>query len=129
MKNGKNKFRKLNLLLVEDDDINAKIIVRFLEEDYNIDWVKSGYEAIDLSAKKKFDGFLMDISLKGELDGLMTTGRIRKLPGYESTPIIAVTAFAMVGDKERFLNGGCSHYISKPFTKPELLFLLKKIFI
>ena len=129
MKNGKNKFRKLNLLLVEDDDINAKIIVRFLEEDYNIDWVKSGYEAIDLSAKKNFDGFLMDISLKGELDGLMTTGRIRKLPGYESTPIIAVTAFAMVGDKERFLNGGCSHYISKPFTKPELLFLLKKIFI
>jgi CheY-like chemotaxis protein len=129
LENGKNNFRKLNLLLVEDDDINAKIIIRFLKEDYNIDWVKSGNEAIDLSIKKKFDALLMDISLKGELDGLMTTGRIKKLPGYESTPIIAVTAFAMVGDKERFLNGGCSHYISKPFTKPELLFLLKKIFI
>jgi CheY-like chemotaxis protein len=123
-----NNFRKLNLLLVEDDDINAKIILRFLEGEYCVDWVKSGPEAIDLTAREKFDGFLMDISLKGELDGLMTAGRIRKIPGYQSTPIIAVTAFAMVGDKERFLNGGCSHYISKPFTKPEFLFLLKKAF-
>ena len=70
----------------------------------------------------------MDISLRGELDGLMTTNILRKIPDYTSTPIIAVTAYAMVGDKEKFLNGGCSHYISKPFSKQELLFLLKKIF-
>lgn len=123
-----NKFRKINLLLVEDDDINAKIIIRFLEGEYEVTWVKSGQEAIDLVSREKFDGFLMDISLKGELDGLMTAGEIKKIHGYESAPIIAVTAFAMVGDKERFLHGGCSHYISKPFTRPEFLYLLKKAF-
>ena len=119
---------KFSLLLVEDDEVNAKIILRFLEEEYKADWVKTGTEAIDLTARKKYDCFLMDISLKGELDGLMTAARIRKIPGYSLTPIIAVTAHAMVGDKEKYLNSGCSHYISKPFSKQELLFLLKKVF-
>jgi CheY-like chemotaxis protein len=118
----------MNLLLVEDDDVNAKIISKFLEEEYLIDWVKSGTEAIELSYKNKYDGCLMDISLKGDMDGLMTAAMIRKIPGYETSPIIAVTAHAMVGDKEKFLSRGCSHYIAKPFTKAELLFLLKKIF-
>jgi len=119
---------KKYLLLVEDDDVNARIIMKFLQEDFNAEWVKSGTDAIKLASEKKFDGFLMDISLKGDLDGLMTTAQIRKIPGYESTPIIAVTAYAMVGDKERILNGGCTHYISKPFSKNELLVLLKNIF-
>lgn len=116
------------ILLIEDDDVNAKIILRFLVEEYNADWIKSGIEAIELAKANKFDCFLMDISLKGELDGLMTAARIRKIPGYSSIPIIAVTAYAMVGDKEKFLIGGCSHYISKPFSKQELLLLLKKVF-
>jgi CheY-like chemotaxis protein len=119
---------KLKLLLVEDDEVNAKIILRFIGEEYLTDWVRTGDHAIDLAGKKNYDGILMDISLVGELDGLMTTARIREITGYSSTPIIAVTAYAMVGDKEKFLKGGCSHYISKPFSKSELLFLLKKIF-
>ncbi len=119
---------KLKLLLVEDDDVNARIIKRFLEEIYDADWVKSGNEAIELSSKEKYDAILMDISLKGELDGLMTTAKIRSNPEYKSTPVIAVTAFAMVGDKEKFLNNGCSHYISKPFSRNDLLLLLKNIF-
>ena len=125
---GRGKNRKnYKLLLVEDDEVNAKIILKFLQEGYDTDCVKSGTEAIDLSVQKKYDCILMDISLRGELDGLMTTQRIRNIPGYASTPIIAVTAFAMVGDKEKFLNGGCSHYISKPFTKQDLLLLLKNV--
>lgn len=120
---------KKNLLLVEDDDVNARIILKFLQEEYNTEWVKSGVDAIKIASEKKIHGFLMDISLKGDLDGLMTTAQIRKIPGYELTPVIAVTAYAMVGDKERILNGGCTHYISKPFSKNELLVLLRKIFL
>lgn len=127
MEKGEFDIRK-KILLVEDDDVNAKIILRFLEEEYAPEWVKSGIEAIELAKTNKFNCFLMDISLKGELDGLMTSARIRKIPGYEHSPIIAVTAYAMVGDKEKFLNCGCTHYISKPFSKQELLFLLKKVF-
>jgi CheY-like chemotaxis protein len=126
--NADSSYGKLNLLLVEDDDVNAKIILRFLDGEYNAQWIKSGSEAVELALKKKFDGFLMDISLKGSLDGMMTTSRIREIAGYESTPIIAVTAYAMVGDKEKFLNGGCTDYISKPFSKSELLLLLKNTF-
>ena len=127
MEKGEFDMRK-KILLVEDDDVNAKIIIRFLEEEYNTHWVKSGTEAIELAKTNKFECFLMDISLKGELDGLMTSARIRKIPGYKHSPIIAVTAYVMVGDKEKFLNSGCTHYISKPFSKQELLFLLKKVF-
>ncbi|RPI76303.1 MAG: response regulator [Ignavibacteriales bacterium] len=121
-------FEKISLLLVEDDDVNAKIILRFLEEEYNTEWVSSGSEAIALASGKNYNGILMDISLKGELDGLTTAERIKKIQGYEASPVIAVTAHAMVGDKEKFLNGGCTHYISKPFSRNDLLFLLKNIF-
>jgi len=68
----------------------------------------------------------MDIGLKG-MDGLQATGEIRKIPGYEKTPIVALTAYAMEGDKERFFNGGCSHYLSKPFSNNELLNLINDI--
>jgi CheY-like chemotaxis protein len=128
MEKAEYNFNKISLLLVEDDDVNAKIILRFLQEEYDTEWVKSGTEAIDMASGKKYDGILMDISLKGDLDGLMTTAQIKKIPGFESVPIIAVTAYAMVGDKEKFLNGGCTNYISKPFSRSELLLLLKNIF-
>jgi len=121
-------IKRKNLLLVEDDEVNAKIIIRFLNEEYNTEWVTSGIEAINLTAVKKYDGILMDISLKGEYDGLKATQQIRTNDAYKSVPVIAVTANAMVGDKERFLKGGCTHYISKPFTKNELLTLLRNVF-
>ncbi len=70
----------------------------------------------------------MDINLKGGMDGIKTTKEIRKIPGYETTPIIACTAFAMAGDKDEFISAGCSHYIAKPFSKDEIIYLLKEIF-
>jgi CheY-like chemotaxis protein len=127
LKNEEEVEKRYKLLLVEDDEINANIILRFLADEYTADWVKSGDEAIDLVEKKKYDCILMDISLKGGLDGLTTTQRIKKINEYISVPIIAVTAYAMVGDKEKFLSGGCSEYISKPFSKQELLRLLGNI--
>ena len=68
----------------------------------------------------------MDINLKG-MNGLETVSRIREIKGYENTPIVAVTAYAMMGDKEKFLSVGCTHYISKPFFKKDLVDLLTDI--
>ena len=69
----------------------------------------------------------MDINLKRGMDGKQATQKIRKMTGYENTPIIATTAYAMVGDKEDFIAAGCSHYLSKPFTKAEVITLLEKV--
>ena len=70
----------------------------------------------------------MDINLKGGMDGIKVTKEIRKTEGYDNIPIIACTAFAMAGDKDEFLSAGCSHYIAKPFSKKEIISLLKEVF-
>lgn len=113
------KFVKL--LLVEDESINAEVIMKLLPGNFSTDWVKYGQDAIQKSKEKLYDVILMDIGLQGDIDGLETTKAIKKLKNYESIPVIAVTAYAMVGDKEKFLSEGCTHYISKPFNKNELL--------
>jgi CheY-like chemotaxis protein len=73
-----------------------------------------------MAKKNSYDVILMDIGLKG-MNGLEATQEIKKLKGYEKTPIVAVTAYAMAGDKEKFLEGGCTHYISKPFKIKEFV--------
>ncbi len=69
----------------------------------------------------------MDINLKDNLNGLLTTQIIRDIPGYENKPIVAMTAYASSKDRDEFLSAGCSHYIAKPFTQKEILILLDEI--
>jgi CheY-like chemotaxis protein len=82
-----------------------------------------------MAGKKKYDIILMDINLIGRLNGFETTHEIKKIKGYEKTPIIAVTAHAKIGDKEKILLEGLTHYISKPFLKSEFLSLLNEALI
>ena len=106
------------VLVVEDDENSIFAINFVLKNISDADFVKNGEEAIEMAKKNKYDLILMDIGLEG-ISGLEATKEIRKLAGYKKTPIVAVTAFAMVGDKEKFLAGGCSHYLSKPFKISE----------
>ena len=69
----------------------------------------------------------MDINLGDGLSGLEVTKKIKKLKDYKETPIVAITAFAMEGDKEEFLSAGCTHYLSKPFSKSEFIELFNKL--
>jgi CheY-like chemotaxis protein len=73
-----------------------------------------------------YDIILLDIGLRGKLNGIDVLKEMRKLPGYDKVPMIAFTAFAMAGDKEKFLSEGFNDYISKPFTKEELFALVEK---
>ncbi len=114
------------LLLVEDDQSNAGVIKFFLETLFKVDMVLTGEEGIKKAGTKKFAAILMDIDLGTGMSGLEATRKIRKIPGYERIPIIAVTALAMRGDREKFLTEGCSHYISKPFKKEDLVNLIKE---
>ena len=69
----------------------------------------------------------MDINLGAGMNGLEVTEKIRKMEGYSLVPIIAVTAFVFPGDKEEFLNRGCTHYLAKPFTKKDLTTLVTNV--
>jgi len=102
------------ILLVEDNDQNRELFEFLLEE--------AGYEIVSapdaVSAREAFnaelpDLVLMDMSLPG-IHGLDLVREIRGLPGGSDVPVIAVTALAMRGDKEKFLAGGCDGYIAKP---------------
>ncbi|MFC2102898.1 ATP-binding protein [Bacteroidota bacterium] len=116
-----------HILLVEDDLSNAGVIEYILNGICNVEIVRSGEQALGRIKEKTYDVILMDIDLGRGMDGIETTKQIRELEDYNKTPIIAVTALAMKGQKELFLEQGCSHYISKPFDSKVFLRLIKSV--
>lgn len=120
------------VLLVEDDEVNSRLIKVMLEGNFDITWAFDSSEALSLANSFTYDIILMDINLKGELNGVETTREIRKLQQYKETPIIAVTAYALYDEREKILNSGFNGYLSKPFKKDDLIrtlnnFLAKKV--
>ena len=120
--------KRIKILLVEDDELNIRMVSSFLAGKYYIDEARSGEEALKKALDYNYDLFIMDIGLKKEMTGLDVTKKLRKMNAYQKTPIVAVTAYALAGDKERILCAGCSHYLSKPFSKKQLTNLLDSIF-
>ncbi len=116
-----------NVLLVEDNTENKDVISYFIKNICTVEHAPDGPTAIEMASSKNYDLILMDINLGLGINGMEATRQIRKIPGYAQTPIIAVTAYAMVGDREIFLEAGCTHYISKPFTKQEIVELINRI--
>ena len=128
--NYKLKNKDLSILLVEDDKVNQVVINRMLEEiGYStIKTVSNGNEALKMIKKYKFNIILMDIQMP-ELNGVETSQIIRekeKRTG-EHVPIVAITAYALKGDREKFLAKGMDEYISKPVDINELSKILNKI--
>ena len=118
---------KKNILLVENDIYSVKVIAYFLKDSFNVDHAPDGLTALKLAQSKKYSIILMDIDLGIGMNGLETANKINRIPGLENLPIVAVTAYALPGDREKFLAKGCTHYISKPFKKDEILTLLNDI--
>ncbi len=114
-------------LLIDDDPLVFRILKRYINEYVKLETTTNAEIAIKMLTKKKYDMIFMDINLGKGLDGKEATKKIRKMKEYQDTPIIATTAYAMVNDKEEFLAAGCSHYLSKPFSKRELFELLENI--
>ncbi len=113
-------------LVVEDNPFNSEVIRNYLHDCHFITYTRDGVMAIHLASQKPFDIILMDINLGIGLNGIEAAHRIRKLPGYENVPLIAVTGYAMVGDKEALLAKGFDDYISKPFTKKDIVEVVQK---
>ena len=115
-----------SLLLVEDNKINVELVLAFLEGKYMVEFAGDAIQAIECAKNRHYDGILMDINLGEGIDGLEAAKIIKVLPGYDRTPIIALTGFALSADEERILAGGCTHYLAKPFTRHELLQIIEK---
>jgi CheY-like chemotaxis protein len=110
-----------SLLYIEDDSRNREIVSMFLKNYYLVDTASESSEALKKINKNSYAIILLDISLCKGLDGLELAREIKKLKKYKDIPIIAVTAYALREDEDRILNSGCTHYISKPFSKKVLL--------
>ncbi|NJK97289.1 MAG: response regulator, partial [Bacteroidales bacterium] len=118
-----------NVLLVEDNLINQKIVVLSIQKIVkNIDIANNGKEALDKFGTSKYDIILMDIQMP-VMDGIIATKKIREIEQSTntSTPIIAITANALAGDKEICLAAGMDDYISKPFQVEVLIQKIKNL--
>jgi CheY-like chemotaxis protein len=117
-----------NILYVEDDNISVQYVTLILKEKYNVEVAATAETVLEALKSKQFDLILMDINLSKGMDGVQLTELIREtIPGCKDLPIIAVTAYAMNGDKEEFLKRGMSGYISKPYAKKDMLALLERV--
>jgi CheY-like chemotaxis protein len=113
-------------VLIVDDDIRNIFALSSVLEDYGMEikTADNGREAIELARKGDLDVVLMDIMMP-EMDGLETTKEIRRIPSCKDLPIVAVTAKAMKGDRERCIEAGAWDYLSKPVDREQLLTVLK----
>jgi two-component system cell cycle response regulator DivK len=108
------------ILYIEDNPENRLLVRRILEaEGYNVVEAVDGPSGLDLAAASPPDLILLDINLP-EMDGYELVGRLRQIPGLANTPIIALTAYALRGDRERILAAGCDGYIQKPIDVDSL---------
>jgi two-component system cell cycle response regulator DivK len=109
------------IAVVDDNSDNRLIIRTILEDQYEILEYSSGIEAIDGFRKDKPDVVILDISLP-EMDGTEILRRIRDDPQLHDLPVIALTAHAMVGDREKYLAAGFNDYVAKPILDMSVLF-------
>jgi len=108
------------ILIVEDNPQNMKLLLMTLRpHGYVLLEAEDGQEALDIAVRDKPDLIIMDIQLP-KVSGLEVTRRLRRMPAFNHVPIIAITAYAMKGDKEKFIESGCDAYLSKPINTREL---------
>jgi two-component system, sensor histidine kinase and response regulator len=123
--------RRLHVLVAEDNAVNQRVIVRLLEKMGHIPIVAyNGQEALDAYESRPFDVVLMDVQMP-VMDGLTATRMIRESearhPGRRRLPIMALTAYAMRGDRERCLAAGMDEYLTKPVKPEELSAALNRL--
>ncbi len=114
------------ILVVEDNETNMYLIRFMLEKNgYEVIEAREGAVGVELAIKEKPDLIIMDIQLP-DIDGLEATKRIRASEADSDIPIIALTSFAMAGDRERALAAGCTGYIEKPINPDTFIAEIEK---
>lgn len=128
MKKISSRFPGLKVLLVEDYFINQEVTKDILElMDCEVDIAEEGYEALRMALSKPYDLIIMDLQIPG-IDGCEVTQKIRKQEGSRHSTIVALTASALDGDREKCLAAGMDDYISKPMEAERLEEVLARFF-
>jgi CheY-like chemotaxis protein len=119
----------VKILLVEDSEFNRDIVKRQLtRKGYSVVTADNGIEGLRLAKTEKPDLILMDMSLPG-IDGWEATRRLRQEPDIACTPVIALTAHAMSGDRDKALAAGCNDYDVKPVDFNRLFFKINALLV
>ncbi len=114
------------ILVVEDNEDNIRLVRFMLEKSgYEVIEARDGAEGVALAVKEKPDLVIMDLQLP-DIDGLEATKRIRASEADREIPIVALTSFAMAGDRERALAAGCTGYIEKPINPDTFIAEIEK---
>ena len=116
------------VLIVDDNNINRKLVqLLVVELGGSFDLAENGLQAVDACSRRAYDLILMDVNMP-VMDGLEATRRIRALESSSyRTPIVALTANALSGDRERFIASGMDDYLSKPFNEQALLLIIERL--
>ena len=118
---------KEKILIVEDNPQNMRLVEMTLKGGgYVLLKATDGEEALDLATREQPDLIIMDMQLP-KLSGLEVTRRLRQISAFNCIPIIALTAYAMKGEREKFIEAGCDAYVSKPINTRELPGMVTKM--
>ena len=117
-----------DVLIVEDNMVNIQLLMIYIRKYCNIFTTVDARSAIQLAQQQQFDAVLMDINLGPGMDGIQAMLEIRRLQGYHDIPIIAVTGYASIGDRERLIQIGFSGYIPKPFDRETISMVMNGLF-
>ncbi len=112
--------RRPHILVVEDNPEIALLLQHMLGESYDLEAAPNEEGALGLARQTPFDLVLMDINLGSERTGEDVLAALRRMPRYANVPVVAMTAYALLEDRERFLEAGFDGYLSKPFTTSQL---------
>jgi len=115
------------ILLVEDNEMNRDMLSRRLvRKGYEVIMALDGRQAVEMAAAETPDLILMDMSLP-VIDGWEATRQVKAAPATRAIPVIALTAHAMAGDREKAIQAGCDDYDTKPIELPRLLEKIRKL--
>ncbi len=116
----------MRILLAEDNVVNQRVALRILEKaGHSVVLARDGVEAVEKFNGQKFDLVFMDVQMP-EMSGIEATARIREMETGLRTPIIALTAHAMSGDRQRCLDAGMDDYLAKPIHASTLIALINR---
>jgi len=114
------------ILYVEDDEVSIKLVRTITKGQYEVDVAKDADQALSQINNNEYKLILMDINLHKGMDGIELTRLIRQNDNYKDIPIVALTGYAMGHEKNEFLAKGMTHYLSKPFSRMQLLEIINE---